>query len=108
MAVRPITKGEEMVAGGEPVATWLGIFGASQGLLTHLRVNGLQIGARSLVPTPFAKVTLPALVVGGYALGSTLAFQFFGDEQLRRLYLSHEQDKILRTSAQKYVPVDQL
>ena len=108
MAVRPITKGEEMVAGGEPVATWLGIFGASQGLLTHLRMNGLQIGAKNLMPTPFAKATLPAFVIGGYVLGSTLGFQFFGDEQLRRLYLSHEKDKVLRTSARKYVPVEQL
>ena len=108
MAVRPLTKGEELIATGEPVTTWLSIFGASQGLLTHLRMNGLSIGAKSLMPTPFAKVTLPTFMIGGYLLGVSVGFQFFGDEQLRRLQLSHEGDRILRTNAQKYVPVEQL
>ena len=90
MAVRPITKGEELVSVGEPVTTWLSIFGASQGLLTHLRVNGLSMGAKNLMPSPFAKVTLPAFLIGGYLFGSAVGFQFYGDSQLRRLLVSHE------------------
>ena len=88
-----MTKGEEHLSVGEPVTTLLSVFGASQGLLTHLRMNGLTIGAKNLVPTPFAKVTLPAFVIGGWCLGSLAGFQFFGDAQLRRLLVSHDQDK---------------
>ena len=108
MAVRPITKGEEQIALGEPVTTWLGVFGASQGLLTHLRMNGISMGAKNLMPTPFAKMTLPAFMIGGYLFGTTCGFQFFGDSQLRRLLLSHEVDRRARTDAQKYTPAGQI
>ena len=80
MAVRPITHGEERLASGQPASTWLGIFCASQGLLTHLRMNGLQIGAKNLMPTPFAKATLPAFMIGGFLVGNSLGLYFFGDE----------------------------
>ena len=93
MAVRPITKEEEALSMGEPVTTWISLFGASQGLLTHLRMNGLTMGAKNLMPTPFAKVSLPAFMIGGYALGTAIGVQFFGDSQLRRLLVSHAQDK---------------
>ena len=93
MAKRPITEQEIGLSTGGPVTTFLGIFGASQGLLTHLRVNGLTIGAKSLMPTPFAKASLPTFVIGGYLLGSVAGYQFFGDEQLRRIVYSHQVDK---------------
>ena len=108
MAVRPLTKGEENLSTGEPVTTLLSVFGASQGVLTHLRMNGLTIGAKNLMPTPFAKATLPAFIIGGWLAGSVAGFQFFGDSQLRRLLIRHEQDRLMRTSAQKYVPLDQI
>ena len=60
------------------------------------------------MPTPFAKVSLPVLVLGGAAAGAFVGFQFFGDDQLRRLSVSHEIDRIARVDAQKYVPNDRL
>lgn len=108
MTVRPITDGEVKIAAGEPVTTLLAVFMASQGFLTHLRMNGLSVGAKNLMPTPFAKVTLPAFVIGGYLLGSAAGYQFFGDAQLMRLRLIHEEDKLLRTDAQKYVPLEKI
>ena len=102
MPVRPLTEGEYKIANGEPVSTWLAVFGASQGFLTHLRMNGLNAGAKHLMPTPFAKVTLPVLLLGGAAAGAATGTYFFGDDQLRRLAASHNQDRVTMTHAQTY------
>jgi len=48
-------------------------------------MNGLTIKAGNLIPTPFAKVSLPVFVVGGFAIGALSGMYFFGDSQLRRL-----------------------
>jgi hypothetical protein len=80
MPVRPITDAEYKLAAGEPVTSWLILFGATQGFLTHLRLNGLSMRSKSLLPTPFAKMTLPLLVVSGGVVGGFLGFQFFGDD----------------------------
>ena len=93
MPVRPITESEYLVAAGEPVTSWLILFGASQGFLTHLRMNGISMRSKNLMPTPFAKITLPALLIGGAAIGAVTGFQVFGDAQLRRLRLSHQIDR---------------
>ena len=93
MPVRPMTESEYKIANGEPVCTWLALFGASQGLLTHLRVNGLSMSAKSLMPTPFAKVTLPVFVVGGAVAGGFAASYFYGDAQFRRMSASHIMDR---------------
>lgn len=85
MPVRPLTDSENKLANGEPVTTWLMLLGASQGFLTHLRFNGLTMGAKNMMPTPFAKITLPVLVLGGAAVGGAAGVYFFGDSQLRRL-----------------------
>ena len=90
MPVRPITEAEEHLAAGRPVSNFLILFGASQGFLTHLRFNGLTFNQRNLMPTPFAKASLPCLVLGGAAAGAFVGFQFYGDAQLRRLRISHE------------------
>ncbi len=108
MPVRPLTESENKLANGEPVTPWLILFGASQGFLTHLRFNGLSMGAKSMMPTPFAKVTLPVLVIGGAVLGGAAGFHFFGDSALRRLKLSHTIDRLARTDSQSYVPLDKL
>jgi hypothetical protein len=108
MPVRPLTESENKLANGEPVTVWLGLFGASQGLLTHLRFNGLSMGAKNLMPTPFAKVTLPVLVISGAVLGGAAGYQFFGDSALRRLKMSHALDRLTRTESQSYIPKDQL
>ena len=108
MPVRPLTDSEYKIACGEPVTHWLVLFGATQGYLTHLRFNGLSASAKNLMPTPFAKVTLPAFVIGGAVLGGAFGYQFFGDAQLRRLRISHETDRLVRTDAQRYVPKEQL
>ena len=89
MPVRPLTTGEQHLAFGSPATEWLMLFGASQGFLTHLRVNGITIGAKSMVGTPFAKVTLPVFVLGGAAVGVGIGLQFYGDADLRRLVASH-------------------
>ena len=36
---------------------------------------------------------MPIFVLGGAALGATLGFQVFGDDQLRRLARQHRQDR---------------
>ena len=99
MPVRPMTESEYKLATGEPVSNMLLFFGASQGLLTHLRINGLSMSSKSLMPTPFAKVTLPALVLGGAIAGGAAGAYFFGDDHLRRLKMSHMLDKITRTES---------
>ena len=104
MPVRPLTDSEYKLANGEPVSTWLALFGASQGYLTHLRMNGLKAGAKNLMPTPFAKVTLPALIIGGAVAGQMAGKYFYGDDQLKRLADSHEQDRIAQTASQSYAP----
>jgi len=43
MSVRPITQGEENQAQGGAMSNWLMLFGATQGLLTHLRFHNLTI-----------------------------------------------------------------
>ena len=108
MPVRPLTDSEYKLAAGLPVTHWLVVLGASQGFLTHLRFNGLTIGAKNMMPTPFAKVTLPLFMLGGAAAGGLIGFQIYGDDQLRRLRVSHEMDRNARTSSQNYVPVEQL
>ena len=45
MSVRPITASEQLQAYGAPVANMMMVLGASQGLLTHLRFNGITIQA---------------------------------------------------------------
>ena len=60
------------------------LFGASQGLLTHLRFNGITVNGPWMA-TPMAKVTLPVFVVGGAVAGAAFGRYFFGDAGLRRL-----------------------
>ena len=102
MPVRPLTESEQDLAYGQPVTSWLMLLGASQGFLTHLRFNGLSVSAKNLMPSPFAKMTLPLFMVGGAAIGASLGVSFFGDAQLRRLSESHAQDRLLRTDAALY------
>lgn len=108
MPVRPMTESEYKLSVGEPVTNWLIIFGASQGLLTHLRINGLSMSAKSLIPTPFAKATLPALMLGGAVAGGLAGAYFFGDDQFRRMRISHMTDRAARTDAQNYAPAETL
>ena len=75
----------------------LALFGATQGLLTHMRLNGLKFGAKTLMPSPFAKATLPLFVLGGAAAGGVAGMYFFGDAQFRRLRESHMQDRSAQT-----------
>ena len=84
-----MTEGEGQLAFGEPVSGWLALIGASQGLLTQLRMNGLNIRSKNLMPSPFAKVSLPGLVIGGALVGYGFGVMFFGDDQLRRLAMNH-------------------
>ena len=108
MPVRPVTESEQEIANGQPVTSWLMILGASQGYLTHLRFNGISVGAKNIVATPFAKLTLPLFVIGGAAVGATAGFQLYGDSQLRRLVASHDMDKTYKTDAALYVPREKL
>ena len=80
MPVRPLTQSETELAFGQPVTQWLMVLGASQGFLTHLRFNNLTVSAKNLMPTPFAKVTLPLFVIGGSVAGTILGVQMFGDD----------------------------
>ena len=65
------------------------LFGATQGFLTHLRINGMTLSSKNMVGTPFAKATLPALVLGGAAAGMFIGHTFYGDADLRRMVRSH-------------------
>lgn len=108
MPVRPMTDSEYKLAAGEPVTNYLVLFGATQGFLTHLRVNGLSMSSKSLMPSPFAKVTLPALILGGAVVGGAAGVYFFGDDQFRRMRLSHMLDRTTRTDAQNYIPAEKI
>jgi len=88
MSVRPITTSEEKMAWGAPWSGYLTLFGASQGLLTHLRMNGIPLKG-SWMPNTMSKFTLPLLLVGGAAAGAGVSTFCFGDEGLRRLHTSH-------------------
>ena len=108
MPVRPLTQAEYKLANGEPVSSWLMVLGASQGFLTHLRLNGLTFNAKNLVPTPFAKATLPALMIGGGLAGFALGYVAYGDTAFERLALSHTLDRASRSDSAKFVPVEKL
>ena len=71
MSVRPITESERRQAYGYPVAELLMVYGASQGLLTHLRFNGIKVQG-ALTATPMARITLPVFVLGGAGVGALL------------------------------------
>lgn len=43
MSVRPITESEQRKAYGHPFTTWLMAFGATQGLITHLKMQGATV-----------------------------------------------------------------
>lgn len=104
MSVRPLTYGEQRIANGQPVTSWLMLFGAGQGLLTHLQFNGVALSAAKICPSPVSKITLPLFVVGGAAVGMGVGTYFFGDDQMRRLSQRHAEDVALNTAAQKYEP----
>ena len=81
MSVRPITASEQLQAYGAPVANMMMVLGASQGLLTHLRFNGITIQGPQMA-TPMARMTLPVFVLGGAAAGLAFGTIFFGDAGL--------------------------
>ena len=93
MSVRPITESERRLALGNPVSSFMALFGASQGLLTHLRMNGVSVHTH-WCPTPFAKISLPLLVGGGFVAGMGLGVFAFGDMQLVRLAAQHRIDRM--------------
>ena len=66
-------------------------------------MNGLNIRSKNLMPSPFAKVSLPGLVIGGAVLGYGFGVMFFGDDQLRRLAFNHNQDAVVRTDSRNYM-----
>ena len=92
MSVRPITESEQRLAYGEPFTTWFAIFGATQGLLQHLRFNGATLQG-TWFPNQMARFTLPFFVLSGTAVGVGASLFFFGDSQLRRLHASHIKDR---------------
>ena len=94
MSVRPITHSEVQLAYGAPWTSWFVFFGASQGLISHLRFHGTTI-RQSWMPNGMAKVTLPVFVLGGAAVGAVIGVKMLGDEGLRRLHLQHSQDRLL-------------
>ena len=71
MSVRPITESEQRQAYGSPATEMLMLLGASQGLLTHLRFNGIKLQG-ALTSTPMARITLPVFVLGGAGAGALL------------------------------------
>ena len=79
------------------------LFGAAQGLLTHLRLNGTTVH-QPWMATGYARFTLPVCVLGGAAAGAAFGIYFFGDEGLRRLDAQHEQDRAYKIESQKYTP----
>ena len=101
MSVRPITESEERLALGNPISSFMALFGASQGLLTHLRMNGLNVHA-NWCPTTFAKISLPLLVGGGLVAGFGLGVFAFGDLQLVRLANQHRIDRMQQVESAKW------
>jgi hypothetical protein len=101
MSVRPITISEQQQGYGAPWTGLLGIFGASQGFLTHLRIHNLTIHS-NWMPTAAARFTLPACVLGGAACGMAGGIVLFGSAELRRLSMSHRRDSNSATAITKY------
>jgi hypothetical protein len=101
MSVRPITESEQRQAWGAPWTSWLMIFGATQGLIAHLRFSGATVQG-PWMPTTMARFTLPVFVIGGAAVGTVIGIKFFGDEALRRLQTHHLQDRAYQVESQKY------
>ena len=102
MSVRPLSKSEQKLSDGAPVSGIVSLIGASQGLLMHLRYNNLTISSKNLMPTPFAKATLPAFVIGGYFAGYSLGYLGYGDETFRRLKKSHARDYAYKVESQRF------
>ena len=99
MSVRPITKTEEQWAYGEPWRTWMMLFGATQGVLTHLRIHNMTYKSSQMMPTSFSKVTLPALVLGGAFVGHYAGKMAFGSPEMERLHARHLSDKALNVES---------
>lgn len=101
MSVRPITESERRQAWGSPFTNWLLIFGASQGLLTHLRFNGATVQG-PWMPNVTSRFTLPFFIVGGAAIGLLAGVKIFGDDGLRRLEASHKLDRANNIEGVRY------
>ena len=101
MSVRPITQSEENLAYGAPWTGWLALMGATQGMITHLRLHNTTLNG-SWMPNQVSRVTMPLFILAGAGAGVGIAYNFFGDAELRRLAASHEQDRIYRTATTKF------
>lgn len=101
MSVRPITESEQRQAWGAPFTSWFMLFGATQGLLAHLRFQGATVQG-PWMPTLMARFTLPFFVLSGAAVGTLIGIKFFGDEALRRLQTQHVIDRANNIEGQRY------
>jgi hypothetical protein len=70
------------------MSNWLMLFGATQGLLTHLRFHNLTI-QQTWATTTFQRTTLLGGLIGGAVIGFQIGQYFYGDAQLRRLRAQH-------------------
>lgn len=104
MSVRPITESERNQAYGGPFAGWGFLFGATQGLLLHLRIHALSLHT-PLMPTHSARLSLPVLVLGGGLATMALVGHMYGDSQLQRLHNSHVQDRALNIESRQFKPL---
>mmetsp|Transcript_33931 Transcript_33931/g.39181 ORF Transcript_33931/g.39181 Transcript_33931/m.39181 type:complete len:105 (-) Transcript_33931:44-358(-) len=92
MSVRPLTHSEVQRAYGAPWTGIGGIFFGLQGLISYITWNKLNMH-QNMIPNRKAFMQLTFLVGGGYIFGSTLAYLFFRDTELERLYKVHWVDK---------------
>lgn len=104
MSVRPITESERRQAIGMPFTNWLILFGATQGLLTHLHAHKITLQGKWF-PSGLSRSTMPLFVIGGALIGGAIGVKFFGDDQLRRLAANHSQDRHNKIESVKYTPL---
>ena len=55
------------------------------------------------MPNVTSRFTLPFFVLGGAAIGLAVGVKMFGDEGLRRLERSHDQDRANNIEGQKFM-----
>ena len=89
-SVRPICYAEEKLADGEPLSSIMAFLGLTQGILVHLKSQGIHAASPNWFPTPLARMTGVFFIGGGLFGGLFLGKKMFQDPALQRLKRQHQ------------------
>ena len=87
---RPIAASEVQHANGEPMATFMGLFGMTQGILFHMNFFKLSIKSPTWFPSPASRLLATVAIGGGFVAGRLAGSFLFSNPELQRLRDSHE------------------